>query len=347
MPPLILVISSLAEPCTDYVIDEISALGGGVIRINYEEAVTDSKWAVELSNTIKNPNVSISNSLVNLLNADEPDAIWMRRWGYPALPKSFDEQSKAFAFNEISSLISGLPSVLNKKWINHPYRERISSNKILQLEMARKCGWHIPNTIITNDALAVSRFKNAIGRVIFKPVSAVQSPFRRHNPIAQKKMNLRWPDMDFGIEADDSLIFTQELTEEKIEFLDSLKWSPAIFQERIDKVADIRVTVIGTTIFACRIDSQSRDETATDFRYMNIIGALPHELIELNGRMKEQILEFMKNLGLTFGCLDFLENKNGEYIFLEINPSGQWLWIEQLTGAPISKALAIELMNLS
>ncbi|MNG07036.1 hypothetical protein D3C84_903210 [compost metagenome] len=80
---------------------------------------------------------------------------------------------------------------------------------------------------------------------------------------------------------------------------------------------------------------------------MNIIGALPHELIELNGRMKEQILEFMKNLGLTFGCLDFLENKNGEYIFLEINPSGQWLWIEQLTGAPISKALAIELMNLS
>jgi glutathione synthase/RimK-type ligase-like ATP-grasp enzyme len=76
---------------------------------------------------------------------------------------------------------------------------------------------------------------------------------------------------------------------------------------------------------------------------MNITGLLPHSIVELPENLENQIRLLMRHLGLTYGCLDFIQTKDDEFYFLEVNPAGQWLWIEQLTGLPISSAIADEL----
>jgi glutathione synthase/RimK-type ligase-like ATP-grasp enzyme len=272
----------------------------------------------------------------------------MRRWGYPAFPSSFDEFSTAFAFNEISSVVASLPDVLGTaRWVNNQVSERSASNKILQLNVARQLGFLIPPTLITTDEAKVREFMDQVGRVIFKPVSGFQSQFRKFNASAHEKLgsNSEGIELSFGSKAENRIVFTQELTSDKLDLIEAIRWSPAIFQKRIDKKADIRVTVVGNRIFSCSIDSQSHPETETDFRMMNISGLLPHAIIGLPRKLESNILSLMRNLGLTFGCLDFIQTKDDEFYFLEVNPAGQWLWIEQVTGAPISSAIAEELSS--
>jgi hypothetical protein len=343
---VILIFSSLGEPCTQYVTTELQKFGANYFLINFEEALLDNVWSISVD--IENAAVISISKQNGTYTLCKPVSVWMRRWGYPIYPALFDEFSTAFAFSEISSLVSSLPDVLKTaKWVNNQLSERSSSNKIVQLNIARELGFSIPKTLVTNDSTRVHEFLDSVGRVIFKPVSAFQPQMRRFNAPAQAKLgsHVNGIDLDFGKVVQDVLIFTQELTIEKIELLESIRWSPAIFQERIEKKADLRITVVGSRIFACRIASQGQPLTETDFRMMNISGLLPHTLIDLPGALENSILSLMRRLGLIFGCIDIIEARDGCYYFLEVNPVGQWLWIEKITGAPISKAIAQELTS--
>jgi glutathione synthase/RimK-type ligase-like ATP-grasp enzyme len=324
-------------------------MGSRYVLINFEDALLDNLWSISVD--LKNEAfLRLSKRGDREDSVCQPRSVWMRRWGYPAYPSSFDEFSTAFAFNEISSVISSLPIVLAKaKWVNDQASERSASNKIAQLNAARCLGFLIPPTLVTTDERCVKEFVDSVGRVIFKPVSAFQPQFRKFNASAQAKFesNPEEIELSFGTKTENLIVFTQELTSEKSEWLEAIRWSPVIFQKRIDKTADIRVTIVGEQIFSCRIDSQIRPDTETDFRMMNLSGLLPHELIDLPNKLEVAILSLMRNLGLTFGCLDLIQAKDGDYYFLEVNPAGQWLWIEQVTGAPISKAIAAELSAVS
>jgi hypothetical protein len=334
----VLIISSINEPCTDFVSRELEGFGASVLRINYENSVKDFFWSGAISDALGG-SISIRSKEVAEFR---PQSIWMRRWGYPLYPANFDELSVSFSFGEISSLISGLPNLTHDCfWINDIRNEQRASNKITQLSMALACKFTIPRTIFTNDPDHVREFNSAVGTIIFKPISASQMPIHRFNKSA---FNAIEPDererFQYGKNYSSDLLYTQILTAEKFEQIASLRWSPAIFQELIEKQYDIRVTVVGNEIFACIIESQSREDTKVDFRVMNQSGILPHKVAYLPDDINRKILDLMGRLGLYFGCIDLIQDKNGNYIFLEINPSGQWLWVEQVTGLPISRSIA-------
>ncbi|RKH25253.1 hypothetical protein D7X75_30375 [Corallococcus sp. CA031C] len=122
--------------------------------------------------------------------------------------------------------------------------------------------------------------------------------------------------------------------------LDSLSNCPAIFQEFIDARFDIRVTVVGNRVFAVRIDSQSGQSTL-DWRFDHSVA---FELFELEPSIEASVLLLLRELGLTYGAIDMRQTPEGEYVFLEVNPAGQYLFAELLTGAPISEAMAQELL---
>lgn len=344
----ILIFSSLGEPCTDWVTKELDKMGSNYILVNFEDALLNNLWSISFD--LENEAVLHLSKRGGEDRLCRPSSVWMRRWGYPAYPSSFDQYATAFAFNEISSVVSALPDMLESaRWMNNQPRERTASNKIFQLNVARRLGFSIPPTLVTTDEAKVREFMEGAGRVIFKPVSAFQPQFRKFNPSAQAKLgpNAEGINLGFGERAESLLVFTQELTPDKFYLLETIRWSPVIFQQRIDKKADIRVTVVGDQLFSCSIDSQSDPETETDFRMMNISGLLPHNIITLPEKLEKDIMSMMRMLGLTFGCLDFIQTKDDDFYFLEINPSGQWLWIEQVTGAPISSAIAKELSSVT
>lgn len=108
------------------------------------------------------------------------------------------------------------------------------------------------------------------------------------------------------------------LTPERLAKLDHIVSCPVVFQEYIEKQVELRITIVGDRIFAAEIHSQ-------EFH-------LPDEI-------SEKLLRLMQELGLVFGCLDLILTPEGEYVFLEINPAGQWGWIEHFTKMPITEAL--------
>jgi glutathione synthase/RimK-type ligase-like ATP-grasp enzyme len=100
------------------------------------------------------------------------------------------------------------------------------------------------------------------------------------------------------------------------------------------------LTIVGNKIFSCEIDSQASKESRHDWRRSSKIFSVPHKIINLPFSLEKKCIRLVEELGLLFGAIDIIKTPEDQYIFLEVNPNGQWLWIEQLTGAKISTAIA-------
>jgi glutathione synthase/RimK-type ligase-like ATP-grasp enzyme len=110
-----------------------------------------------------------------------------------------------------------------------------------------------------------------------------------------------------------------------------------LFQEWVPKDYEVRLTVVDGEFFAARIDSES-DAAHVDWRsdYDNV----SYQVIETPGVVRSRVRSLLDKLGLRFGAVDFVVAPDGEWWFLEVNPNGQWAWIEDETGMPIARALA-------
>ncbi len=115
--------------------------------------------------------------------------------------------------------------------------------------------------------------------------------------------------------------------------------SPAIYQELVPKRFDIRVTIVGKKIFAARIDSQSDPQAAVDWRH-TANPQLPHQQVTLPADIEGRLLRLMDRLELNFAAIDLIETPDGEHVFLEVNPNGQWLWLDDMLKLGISQAVA-------
>ena len=115
----------------------------------------------------------------------------------------------------------------------------------------------------------------------------------------------------------------------------------------MEKQYELRVTVVCDKVFACKIDSQrmEEDKGRVDWRQGYEYG-LRYEAYELPDAVKAFCIKFLQDMHLNFGCFDFIVTPQDQFVFLECNPNGQWLWIEQETGMPISQAIAECLMKV-
>lgn len=122
---------------------------------------------------------------------------------------------------------------------------------------------------------------------------------------------------------------------------ESFTQTASFIQNYVEKTYELRITVINQDIIACKIDSQAQDDDKgkIDWR-QGYDYNLKHEIVEIPERIRQFCLAFLEKMKLHFGCFDFIVTPKGEYVFLECNPNGQWLWIELETGYDISKVLA-------
>lgn len=246
------------------------------------------------------------------IDLDQVKSVWWRRPQSFVLHEDIKKPShQHFAFNECKEAISGLWYSLDCKWVNDPAKDEIAHRKLYQLKLAKKIGLTIPETCISNIEYDVSAFINEQKReaVICKSFSATEQEWRETR-----------------------LVKNEEQTK-----LSSVKYAPVIFQEYIDAVYDIRVTVVGNNIFPAAIYSQ---ETSYKVDCRMDIGRAQIEAVELPEEVNQKLLRLMNELDLTYGAIDLRLTPNNEYVFLEINPAGQWLFIEEKTKQPITKAVA-------
>jgi len=202
--------------------------------------------------------------------------------------------------------------------MSHPAKIETAEMKPYQLHIAKRLGFSIPSTIISSDPLAIQDFfLRHEGKVIAKPV---------------RSGYIETSEGAFGI-------YTRKLGRKDIEMLETALPCPIIVQKEIPKEFDIRVTVVGNKVFAVAIDSKGDPHAKIDWRRTENVD-LPHQIHELPGRIKYLLITLTRELGLSFAAIDLVLNQEGKYFFLEVNPSGQWLWVEDKTGFPISDAVA-------
>jgi hypothetical protein len=218
---------------------------------------------------------------------------------------------RGFALGEAAAAVAGLWSCLDAEWINDPGRDEAAGRKAWQLKLAAGIGLRIPRTCITNDpdrARAFAEEEGAAGTV-YKAFSATERTWRE----------------------------TRVLRPEEVALLDAVRYAPVIFQEYIPAVVDLRVTIVGEDVFAAEIHSQTT-EYKHDFRMaMHDAAIRSHTLPDA---VVAKLQALMATLGLVYGALDLRLTPEGDYVFLEINPAGQWLFVEHHTGQPISDAIA-------
>jgi hypothetical protein len=245
-------------------------------------------------------------------------AWWRRPQALELHPELRGAEDRGFAIGETHAAVTGLWSCLDASWINPPDRDEAAARKAWQLKLARALGLAIPRTCITSDPVRAREFVASEGSrgTIYKSFSATEKAWRE----------------------------TRLLKEDEAALLDAVRYAPVIFQEYIRAAVDLRITVVGRRVFAAEIHSQTTSYPV-DFRMtMHESQIAPHELpVEVEGLL----LEFMGLLGLVYGAIDMRLTPEGKYVFLEINPAGQWLFVEQRTGQGISDALAEELVARS
>lgn len=241
-------------------------------------------------------------------------SIW---WGWDqpnGFPGDLVGEERGFAEREAQLALTALMTVGDFRWINHPLRERRAKSKPAQLFVARQVGFEIPQTVITNDPDEARAFiEKSSKQIVYKGLSQPRN-------------------MKPG-----TVLFTNVLTSDKLAKLDLIRLTPGIFQERVDKAYEIRVTVVATRIFGARIDSQAQAAATLDWR--RALQDVNYEAIDLPPEIETKIHAFMDAFGLVYGAFDFIVTPDGRYVFLEVNPSGQYMWVECATGLGITAAL--------
>jgi len=195
-------------------------------------------------------------------------------------------------------------------WVNPPEIAATDGYKPLQLRTAATVGFCIPDTLFSNDPDKIAEFhRRWDGDVVFKSYHGVAWSTEGEHGLKGKRVNR-----------------TVLLLPEDLEQREALSAAPGIFQRRIEKAFELRVTAMGRTLIAARLDSQSHEATREDWRSgQHLLTIEPFELPE---EIAERCRRYMRAAKLNFGCFDFIVTPEGEYVFLEVNQAGQFLWKE-------------------
>ena len=206
------------------------------------------------------------------------------------------------------------------------HRIRHAENKQLQLQVARELGLEVPRTLITNDPQSVIEFAESC----------------EHGIVA--KMLSSFAVYEGGQER---VVFTNPIKPQDLEDLSGLRLCPMTFQEMVPKTLELRVTVVGQEVFSASINSQSSERGIYDWRRDGIGLLEDWRPYSLPKDIKERLLRLMDYFGLNYGAIDIIVTPDSRHIFLEVNPAGEFFWLERCPGLPISGAIADVLLGLA
>lgn len=240
---------------------------------------------------------------------EQYDVIWYRRARYPFIPKTcVHEKDYKFAYRENRIFFDSLVSLLSLQawWVNPPLMAKQALSKIYQLQCAKAVGLTIPPTLCSNNPQDIRAFINKYKSqgVIYKPLCG-----------------------DIWIEGQQvKTIYTTEVQADQLHD-EVLQLTPGLFQPRIQKHYELRITCFGTSFVAARINTPIQGIGQFDWR-AEASESLVISPEALSPSLIKKLTALMQSLGLMFGCIDMIVTPEGEMIFLEINEQGQFLWLE-------------------
>jgi ATP-grasp ribosomal peptide maturase len=310
--PVVLVVTGLEDASADQVIEVLGERGVPVARVD----LADFPCRLAFSARIPTPGGAVPTVSGVLRTATRVVDLAGVRAFYYRRPQPFQfppmtPEDRTFALLQgrygFGGVLAALPGCL---YVNHPQRVADAEVKPVQWAVAADVGLDVPATLVTNDPGQARAFAAEVGRVVYKPL--------RSAPL-------------YGPAGEPAAVYVREV--DPAGFDDSLRLTAHAFQALVDKAADVRVTVIGSRVFAVRIDSGLLD-------WREDYGAHSYTVVGTPPALARALHAYLARFGLVFGAFDFALDRNGGWVFLECNPNGQWAWLEGPTGLPMTAALA-------
>jgi ATP-GRASP peptide maturase of grasp-with-spasm system len=305
---MVLIISKDLEPSTDKVIDWLRYMGKPFRRINGKDLL-DPAHA---------PTLQVVNSQADMHFNGEVDAalsditaVWYRRDGtkspdtqpiavlqtdsyYPDIVHHLGQEN-TIAKKALFALLATSTRILGNFG-------KSSVNKIEVLITAQQLGLDVPATLITRSKKELQEFLDT------------------HGPIITKAL---WESPAITIQEDKTTnytSYTEEITPDVLTTIPE-EFFYSLFQEKLDKELDLRVFYLDGKCYAMAIFSQMNQQTQIDFRKYADNRNVPYLLPE---NIQHLIVQLMQAMQLNTGSLDFVKTRSGRYVFLEVNPVGQY-----------------------
>lgn len=295
----VLVLTETGDLAADLVVLKLRRHDVPYTRLNVDTFPADMAISYDPENSC-----AVFQANYEQLCSDDVSAAWCRR------SQRFSPHDR-YARRESQAFLEWLWEQMNWIWMNNPSAAAAASNKLWQLRIASEIGFDIPVTIVTNQVEQV--------RDMFSP-----------GPVVVKTI---------GGAAIDRNGTRQQLFSQLLALADldpvAVKAAPCIFQEPVKPGIDVRVTVVGNHVFATDIEAPARP---VDWR-AGPPETVSYSPVDLPEEVAKCCSELCRIAGLTYGAFDFVRQPGGRYVFLEVNPSGQWGWIERATGQPITEAI--------
>ncbi|MFF9772877.1 ATP-grasp ribosomal peptide maturase [Streptomyces sp. NPDC013978] len=309
----VLVATEADDITADMVITELNRRDVPVVRFNPADIGADLMVSARFG-TCPAPVVGQVRTPSRTVDLTRARSVYWRRPTWPSFPHLSPDDSR-FATAQVRYGLGGTLYALDGLlWVNHPLRIAAADYKPAQLALAQHFGFTVPPTLVTNDPVEAREFIRDQGEAIFKTLR--WTPYTRDGvPVTG------WAAPVTAAEIDDSVRVT-----------------PHLFQARVDKVADLRVLIVGPRTFAVRINSELLD-------WRKDYSALTYTVERLPDRVDKALHAYLDRLELVSGSFDLAVDRAGNYWWLELNPNGQWGWLETETSLPMSAAFADLLMQ--
>jgi glutathione synthase/RimK-type ligase-like ATP-grasp enzyme len=251
------------------------------------------------------------------------DVVWRRRPAFVIEPELIHPSDRVFVETECGIFRRSLLHLLapGAFWVNPIDGAAKAGSKMIQHQAAAKVGLQMPETLYTNSPGEVRAFiRRKRGGIIYKPF-----------------LSTGWSDGTHQF-----LSYTALLTDESL-IQESLRFTPGIFQELVPKAYEVRLTMMGNRAFAAKLFSQETSTGRLDWRQAQ--GELRFEPITMPDLIVERCRALLQELGLVFGCFDFVVTPDGKWVFLEVNEMGQFLFVERYSYLPLLDAFASFLLQ--
>jgi glutathione synthase/RimK-type ligase-like ATP-grasp enzyme len=309
----------------DRVADAVRHRGAEPIRVDTDHFPVDLGLSMRIDADLDRRTLKLGDEVLHL---DTVRAVWARRLWPGRMPAHLDAQFRGHCRTQARTAFFDTFALLNDAtWVNPLGPLFEAESKIRQLHLARQVGLKLPRTLITNQAERVRRFyENCGGKVVTKLLS----------PLSQT-MDGR------GV-----FMYTSALSPDDLDDLEALRFAPQIFQERVEKAVELRVILIGGRLFVGEIRVSGTGRGTLDWRQINpqdtqsnvtwAPGVLPLAV----GQKLQRLLRL---LNLTYAAVDLIVDPEGHHFFLEVNPAGEWGWLERDLGFDISGAIADALLT--
>jgi hypothetical protein len=318
---MILILTRADDPHADHVEERLRQRGANFMRFKPRQFPSSAAISLELSSggqaryTLRHGQESIDLNCVT--------AVWYRRPEQPVPHAEItDTVCREYVEAECKAFAQDAWDCLNCRWLPAPFMIlKRAEQKAFQLKLAGELGFELPPTLFTNNPEDFLDF------------------YCRHDRIVSKLAGTSF----FGSVYSKFARYTEVVSTRDVGYAESVRYCPLIFQAYVPKRLELRITVVGQVVFAAEIHSQQSNHTRHDWRRYD-----PHKTAyfphELPPDVESRCVELVARLGLCYGAIDLVLTPDGRYVFLEINPNGQYLWIEHATSLPITDAICDLLM---